>query len=594
MSKGNRWFLLFSALASVTLVAAVACGGGTSSTDKTSTAAAGGGGTTPAATTAAGGLPSDAAPDAQQVLTVNDGTTGGAEPNTIDPQGVAYTYEVSIVQNLFDTLFTQDPKTSALVPMGAAEVPTTANGGISADGLTYTIKLNPGLKWSDGTPITASDWVYGIVRGFDLTVSGAGYGGFITSIKGAAAAAKLDTKSPTYKADVAALFKDTVVAVDPSTLKIVIAAPSASFLYNLTLPITSAVKQSNVEALKTNFGLAAGAAQMVTSGPFTVKEWVAKDHITLQRSDTFARAHKAYLKEVTFKFIEDQNQAYNAYQAGQLDEAAVPAALFPQVSSDASLKSQIHQEEVFGVDWISVDRTIEPWKNKDFVLAVSQATDRDTIAKDVYFNTRKAWNSPCAAAVVACDPTIFKTYAFDLTAAQASIKKAYPNGNIPTVTLEVPNDPTTKALATTLQSQWSKIGVKTNIVTTDQKTLRADMKSHKSGTQLTGWTMDFADPTDLWSIFTTAQIGGNNLGFYSNPAYDKLSDQQDATLDLTQRKTLLGQLQTVLANDPANIPYAVRLRIQVFKPYVKGLTSSPFNWAVFSDQTLSDVYIAKH
>jgi ABC-type transport system substrate-binding protein len=106
--------------------------------------------------------------------------------------------------------------------------------------------------------------------------------------------------------------------------------------------------------------------------------------------------------------------------------------------------------------------------------------------------------------------------------------------------------------------------------------------------------MDFADPTDLWSIFTTAQIGANNLGFYSNPDYDKLSDQQDATLDPAQRKTLLGQLQTVLSGDPPNIPFTVRERIQIFKPYVKGLSTSPFNWAVFGDQNLGDVYIAKH
>jgi oligopeptide transport system substrate-binding protein len=576
---------------SLVLVAAAACGGGKSSADKTATAGAGTGAKT---ATTTGGLPADMAPDDQQVLVVNDGTTGGAEPNTIDPQATSYTYEVSIDTNIFDTLFTQDPKTSVLVPMAAAEVPTTANGGISSDGLTITIKLAPGRKWSDGTPVTAQDWVYGIIRGFNLNVSGSGYGGFITGIKGAAEAGKLDAKSPTYVADVAAAFKDSVVAVDASTIKIVITAPSASFLSNLTLPITSAVKQANVEAVGADFGLAAGASKMVTNGPFTVKEWVPKDHLTLARNVNFTRGHKAYLKEITYKFIEDQNQAYNAYQSGQLDEAAIPPVLFAQVSGDASLKALLRQEEVFGVDWISVDRTIDPWKNKDFVLAVAQATDRDTIAKDVYFNTRKAWNAPCAAAVLACSPETFKTYAFDLTAAKASIAKAYPNGSIPHVTLEIPNDPVTKALATTLQSQWDKIGVTADIVTTDQKTLRADMKGHKSGTQITGWTMDFADATDLWSIFTTAQIGGNNLGFYSNPDYDKLSDKQDATLDTAARKTLLGQLQTILAGDPPNIPFTVRERVQIFKPYVKGLSSSPFNWSVYSDQTFSEVYIAKH
>ena len=429
MNVRNRWILLLAAPMAVALTLAAACGG-TSSTDKTATAAAGGAGTTPTSTQT-GGLPADAAPASQQVLSMNI----SAEPNTEDPQGVSYTYELSVNHQLFMTLFDQDPKTSQLIPWAAAAVPTTANGGIAADGVTYTIKLKPGLKWSDGTPITAKDFVYGILRGYNLNVSGAGYGGFITSIKGADAALKLDPKSPTYVTDVNNALKDSVVAVDDSTLKLVAAAPSASFLSNFTLAITAAVQEANVTALGANFGVAASASQMVTSGPYKIKEWVPKDHITIVPNDSYGGGHKPFLQQVTFKFIADANQAYNAYQAGQIDEAMVPNALWPQISKDASLTSQIHQEEEFGTRWISVDVTIPPWNNKDFVIAMNQATDRETIAKDVYFGLRKAWTAPCAAAVLDCEPTLFKNLEYDLTAAKASMAKAYPNGNIPPVTL---------------------------------------------------------------------------------------------------------------------------------------------------------------
>ena len=120
------------------------------------------------------------------------------------------------------------------------------------------------------------------------------------------------------------------------------------------------------------------------------------------------------------------------------------------------------------------------------------------------------------------------------------------------------------------------------------------MKNHKSGTQITGWGMDYADPTDLWAIFTTASVGGNNLGFYSRPAYDALEAKQDATLDPAARKPILIELQKFLAADPPVIQFSIQLRVDLYKPYVKGLVSSPFDYINYGDQFLKDVYIAKH
>ena len=592
MNARKKLFLLLAGSMTAVLVVAAACGGGTSSSDKTSTASAGGGsGNTPASgSTSTSGTPADMAPADQQVLTVN----AQAEPNTEDPQAVSYTYELTVNHQLFMNLFDQDPKTSQLTPWAAAEVPTKANGDIAADGVTYTVKLKPDLKWSDGTPITAQDFVYGIIRGYDLNVSGKAYGGFITSIKGAAAALKLDPTSATYKQDVQNALKDSVVAVDDHTLKLVAESPSNAFLSNFTLPITSAVKQSDVEKQGANYGVSSTAATMVTSGPFKIKEWVPKDHLTIVPNDQYTGGQKPFLKEVTFKFIEDANQAYNAYQAGQLDESNIPTAAWPGIKADASKKAEAQQEEEFGTRWITVDVTIPPWNNKDFVIGMNQATDRNAIANDVYFGLRSPWTAPCQKNVVDCNPDAFKNLEFNLDKAKASIAKAYPNGNIPTVTLETVDDPTTKALATTLQSQWQKVGVKTNIVTTDQKTLRADMKNHKAGTQITGWGMDYADPTDLWAIFTTSAVGGNNLGFYSRPQYDQLFSQQDAETDPAKRKDILNQLQDFLAADPPVIQFAVQLRTDMYKPYVKGLVSSPFDYINYGDQQLVNVYIAKH
>ena len=579
MTRLKHWRTLLLGvfvIAAITAIAA-ACGGDDDTTTTT---------TTSTATTGTSGAPTDMAPDAQQILRVND----PAEPGTLDPQALAYSGENTIAHNLYITLFDQDPQTSQLIPWAAAEIPTTANGGIAADGLTYTIKLKEGLKWSDGSPLTASDFVYGIIRGYNLNVSGLGYGGFFKNIKGAAEALELDPKSATYVADVNALLSPNVVAVDATTLKVTAARKSAAFLSNFTLQITAATKQSNVEAVGEGFGQAGGAADMITSGRFTMTEWVAGDHITLTRNENYTAEHKAYLREVRVSLITDTGQAYSATKGSQatLDQSAVPGSVYASVKDDPT----IYQEQEFGTRWITVDVTIPPWNNKDFVIAMNQATDRVTIGRDIYFGLRQPWASPCAAAVFKCDPALFKNLEFDLTKAKASALKAYPDGNIPGIILEGTADTTVQNLLATLKSQWEQVpGVSVELRTVDQKTLQADFKNHIVGTQITGWSMDFADPSNLWYIKHTDSLGANNLGFYSRPAYDQLVDLQD-TQSGAERDATLKKVQEFYAADPADITFAVQLRTNYYNPKVKGIVSSPFDYQIIGDQFMGEIYIS--
>src|ERR1041385_2761235 len=108
------------------------------------------------------GANSQAAPPDQQVLNLR--MTG--EPKTIDPQKASSATDVSIIRQLFGTLFTYDDNLQ-IVPDLASEVPTVDNGGISRDGKNYTIHLRKELKWSDGKPLTSSDVVYGMTRMLD-------------------------------------------------------------------------------------------------------------------------------------------------------------------------------------------------------------------------------------------------------------------------------------------------------------------------------------------------------------------------------------------------------------------------------------------
>ena len=130
------------------------------------------------AVTPSGAKPADAAPDDQQKLTVNL----GAEPETLDWQVSEFEQDIAVEHLLARGLFFFDSKVN-LVPGLAAQIPTKENGGISADALTYTIKMKPGQKFSDGNLLTAKDMEYSIKRMLDPKVAG-NYAGFFYDLKG--------------------------------------------------------------------------------------------------------------------------------------------------------------------------------------------------------------------------------------------------------------------------------------------------------------------------------------------------------------------------------------------------------------------------
>jgi len=119
------------------------------------------------------------APAAPQVLRTNL----AGEPSTIDPNRASWALERSVIMQCFQGLlsFNQDLSLAADV---AKEIPTTANGGISADGKTYTFKLRNNVKWSDGEKVTADDFEYSIKRLLDPDLA-CDYASFYFDIVGA-------------------------------------------------------------------------------------------------------------------------------------------------------------------------------------------------------------------------------------------------------------------------------------------------------------------------------------------------------------------------------------------------------------------------
>ncbi len=226
-----------------------------------------------------------------------------SEPASIDPALNASIDGTCMIVNLFSGLYTYD-ETGALQPdLADPENPCE----ISDDGLTYTFHLQDGLKWSDGSDLTAYDFVYSWNRAA-ADETGADYAYMFEAVAG-------------YGTD-----KLEVEAADERTLTVKLAAPCAYFLDLCAFPAYLPVPQAQVEAAEdweTNPGSWCAEAGFVTNGAYTVDSWTHDDSIVFRKNANYHKADDVSIEEIDFVLSADNSAVYAAYQAGELDFSSV-------------------------------------------------------------------------------------------------------------------------------------------------------------------------------------------------------------------------------------------------------------------------------
>ncbi len=165
------------------------------------------------------------------------------EPGTLDPSRASFATEITVIDQVFRGPLKFDANLK-LVPDMAVEVPTRDNKGVSEDGLTYTIRLKPGLKWSDGTPITSKDLAYALRRGADPRTAGT-YASFVREIRGGAEVAAMKPDDGRLDAALAAMAIETP---DAQTTRVTLAKPNAVFVNYLGLWIAYPLREDVIKA----------------------------------------------------------------------------------------------------------------------------------------------------------------------------------------------------------------------------------------------------------------------------------------------------------------------------------------------------------
>jgi len=522
-------------------------------------------------------------PSGEQILRVNL----AGEPAQIDPNRASWSSERSVIQQVFEGLlaFKQD---LSLTPAVASEIPTLSNGGISADGLTYTFKIKNNVKWSDNVGLTANDFVYSIKRLFDPDLA-CEYASFYYDIVGAAdynaAADATAAQKATMKAAVG------VRAVDNYTLEIKLAQPRPIFLSLMAMwpvyPLREDIITSKGEAWTE-------AGNYIGNGPFIMTEWVHQDHITFKQNPNYW-GDKPELVEIQYKMITDSNASYAAYLNGELDISGVPVGTELATMNNATLSPEIlrYNELVTFAFQFNVNKA--PYNNVKVRQALACAVDRESFVTNVRSGVGTPAYSWIPPGMPGYDADLGKEYTFNVTKAKSLLAEAgYSNiSTLPEIKFQFSDTAGNRTIAQWLQGQLKdNLGINLTLEPMESKSFQQMVNSENHTWAWFGWGADYPDP-DNWLPELFGTKAGNNHTGYSNAAFDALVTAAKSELDNTKRLKMLDDAHKMVMADCPIVTMFYRERFLLVKPYLKGLMTTSMDGQVAGDMFYANVWMEK-
>jgi oligopeptide transport system substrate-binding protein len=534
------------------------------------------------------------APPDKQIYRVNDVT----EPNSYDPGQETYSYEGAVGRNVFQPLLTPKADLSDVQPAAAQSY------DVSSDGLTYTFHLRSNANWSDGRPVTGSDFVYGWQRLLNPALA-AGYVDpfFDQTVAGASTYSSVDpTNASAVDNFIAGL---GLSAPDATTFVVKLAHPAAYFKWVATLWVGAPIRKDVVEkAAGGSFAStdttkaeawANNVSTIIGNGPFKISEIVSKDHVTLVPNTNYWGG-AAKLQQVIFYFIADGNTSFSEYQTGALDQINVPVADVTVVRADPVLSKQAHLLPELTTFWVTYNTKRTPLDNPDVRMALSKSIDRDKLVNDVEHGTDKAIASFFPRGMNGYDASD-TAQSFDPTAAKALLTKAgVTAAQLSKLKLLTRNTTGNKTLNTFIADQWNtNLGTNIQLDVIDSKTVTRDIRKAQFDIYgPDGWGADYPDQQDWADIFTSAACHGLNWGCPTLAGYDALVQKADTELSQTQRNADYATAQKMLIDQAAVGFIYQQYEYDLISPKVGNLKLTPFDDEyVPGDQNYQSAYITQ-
>lgn len=448
-----------------------------------------------------------------------------------------------------DPAFSYDFTTGAVVPQITEGLlrfdqemklePALAESWENPDSLTYIYHLRPGVKFSDGTPMTIDDVVFSMER-----------------IRNPETASQLGW----VYANV-----DTITKVDEDTVEVKLAKPDALWQYGVATSAAHVISQKYFEANKEKFGKPDGPP--VGTGPFMVAEWQPGTEIVLEPNPYYwDSANGPWLDQVVYKVLPEATARTVALKTGDIDITLGPDSIaIDQFSIVEALPNvTLHKNIGFQVDYVVFNCQREPFTDPKVRQAFYYALDVQSIVNEIV----KDGGVPGKPTMITPSMWIFEeekfkkafdalpTYEHNLDKARELLSQtAVPDGF--KATLVTDNAPIRVSVALAIQSAVKPLGIDLKVeqvtwqemINRLQNTLDYDMS-------MDIWASDFPDPAgNIYPTHISTNIGsgGANQSAYVNEEVDKLLNAQNNSTDPSERADLMIQAQAIIAEEVPEI-----------------------------------------
>ena len=469
----------------------------------------------------------------------------GPNPETLDPALNSAVDGGNMLMHSFECLLVVNQE-GKLSP-GQAET-----WEVSADGLTWTFHLRDGLKWSNGEALTAKDFVYSWKRVCNPELAAPYAETVLSMVKGYADA---------VAGNIDAL---AVTAPDDNTFVVELSNPCSFFGSLAAFATLSPVNQASVEA--NGDAWAVNADTYVSNGPFYMTEWVPGSHITYSKNPNYWNADAIKLGSLKFLLMEDANASYNAYQTGEaLLIKDVPTEEIPSLLGN----EEFHVEPIIGTYYLSLNTSLDIFKDARVRKALSLAIDRDYVANTLMQGTYTAAPNFMGPGWADTDGSDFmsnsnggKTY-IDVTNFEASLAEAkklleeagFKDGaGFPTITYSTNDSGYHKVVAEYLQQAWAELGINLEVNIMEWASFTPARRAGDYEVARNGWVGDYDDPSNMLDLLYSTN--GNNDGKYANPEFDAAMDIARTTLDPIERSNALHKAEDIIMAEAACIPVA--------------------------------------
>lgn len=462
------------------------------------------------------------------------------EPQTLDQAHTSINIEEFVLKDLYEGLTIYDAE-GKIVP-GAAESWT-----ISDDGTVYTFKLRDGAKWSDGSPVTAEDFVFSFRRVEDPKEA-AGYANILYPIKNAEKVNKGEVAPDQLG----------MKAVDDKTLEITLERPTPFFLELLAHQTALPVSKASVEKNGADF---VKPGVMVSNGAFMLAEHVANDHLTAAKNPNYWDAANVKLDKVIFYPLEDQAAAVRRYEAGELDVDYNFSA--DQINRlKGQYGDQVRITPALATYYYVFDTRKAPFDDANVRRALSMAIDRDFLATEIYSGAQLPTYAMVPSGIANYGEATSADFAgksqLDREDEAVALMQAagFGEGGKPLkIDIRYNTNPNHERVATAIADMWkTTFGADVTLTNLDVSSHYAYLQDGGSfDVARAGWVADYADAENFLAMFTTSNKTFN-YGHYSNPEYDALIAKSYEIQDPAERAKVLHEAETILMRDQPVAP----------------------------------------